>query len=238
MQGFDDIYFVTFASKNYRVSGGDSMRAYLRTELNLGADNSLLDTSPNLSDICKKAKAIVLLDDVVSTGMTMYGRIISLISKLKLTDYPNIKLYAAFICADSRVVNKKTKEIFNKTKVTIIPEIHEQLVKEITKDKYDNENDFLHALDVTSKYDRLIYKNKFEGDNEHKCIRGFKDSRLLLSFCYNTPNNTIAAFWRPSKISSPLFLRDSCQRHSMNINDLRTKQEQTRRNCYFGKVEK
>jgi len=238
LQDFDDIYFITFASKNYRTSGGDSLRAYLRTELNLGVDNSLLDTSPNLSDICEKAKVIAFLDDMAGSGMTMYGRFISLIDKLKLTEYPGIKVYAVFICANTEVVNKKIRGVFQKTNVAIIPEIHEKLEKELSRNKFDTDSAYKHALEVTGKYDRLIYENRYESDTEQKCIRGFEDSQLLLSFCYNTPNNTIAAFWRPSKISSPLFLRANSQKRSMNISDLRTKQEKTRRNCYFSKVEK
>ena len=238
LQDFDDIYFITIASKKYCSSGGDILRAILRTELNLRVDNSLLDTSPNLTDICKKAKVIAFLDDVAGTGMTMYSHIMSLITKLNLTEDTDIKLYAVYICANTKKVDKKIKQIYKETNTTIIPVIYEKLEKELSRNKFDTDNAYMHALEIVSKYDQLIFDNRHDGDNEEECIRGFKDSQLLLSFCYNTPNNTIAAFWRPSRISSPLFLRDSCKKRRLDINDLKTRQEQTRRNCYMGKAKK
>ena len=107
------------------------------------------------------------------------------------------------------------------------------LAKELSRDKFDNEVDHIHALEITRKYDRLIYENKYADDKEQDCIRGYDNSQLLLSFCYNTPNNTIAAFWRPSTISIPLFKRDNCQKHSMNIDNLKIRQGQARRNHYY-----
>ena len=91
------------------------MRAYLRTELGLNTEHYLLDTSRDLSDICKKAKVIVFVDDVAGTGKTMYSNITSLISKLNLTEYPEIKLYAAFICANQKIITKKVKSILMRT---------------------------------------------------------------------------------------------------------------------------
>ena len=51
-------------------------------------------------------------------------------------------------------------------------------------------------------------------DNEIESVLGFKKGQLLVSFYYNTPNNTLSSFWRPSKVSQPLFIRNKYIRPS------------------------
>lgn len=59
---------------------------------------------------------------------------------------------------------------------------------------------------------------------------GFENSQLLLSFFYNTPNNTLCIFWKPTKINFPLFTRSSFRRPS--IEEIKLNRAIKRKNAY------
>lgn len=59
---------------------------------------------------------------------------------------------------------------------------------------------------------------------------GYENSQLLLSFFYNTPNNTLCMFWKPTETNFPLFVRNSFHRPSLA--DIKRNREIKRKNAY------
>ena len=84
---------------------------------------------------------------------------------------------------------------------------------------------------IVEVYEKIIEDNKLDDDKEINSIMGFNNGQLLVSFHYNTPNNTLSSFWRPSKISIPLFIRNTFIRPS--IDDIRKNKNHYRKNGYL-----
>ena len=59
---------------------------------------------------------------------------------------------------------------------------------------------------------------------------GYENSQLLLSFFYNTPNNTLCMFWKPTETNFPLFVRNSFHRPSLA--DIKRNRGIKRKNAY------
>ena len=64
---------------------------------------------------------------------------------------------------------------------------------------------------------------------------GFAKNRLLLSFYYNTPNNTLSTFWRVGANTEPPFYRDGNQPARLSLDDLKKRKRQMGAQAYrFG----
>lgn len=225
----DYTYFVTFPSKEGVKSGGDDLRSLLQV-VNLGEikkDHIISDTDKNVKEIVENAKGIVFLDDVVGSGRTLYRNVESCIKKLELQSHPNIKLFVAVLYGRRKKIERKVKGLqklgvcFEKTIVT-----------EEGGKCFDEE----HLFSDGDKVKQIVetYETEIEMASEpdgKSYVLGFEKNQFLVSFRYNTPNNTLCNFWRPSAISTPLFIRTSYKRP--NISDIRRNKKNNERNAYL-----
>jgi len=222
-------YFVTFPSKEGVKSGGDDLRSLLQI-VSLGEikkDHIISDTDKNVKDIVENAKAIIFLDDVVGSGMTLYGNIKACIEKLKLSKHPDIKLFVAVIYGHKKKIESKVKDL---QKLGV--RFEEEIIAEEGVKCFDE----AHIFSDSSKVKQIVetYETEIEMASEpdgKSYILGFDKNQFLVSFRYNTPNNTLCNFWRPSSISTPLFIRTSYKRP--NISDIRKNKENNERNAYL-----
>ncbi len=210
-QDMQSVFFVTFPSKNGIQSGGDSIRSLfeISTIGMIKKDNFIADTQKNKERIVNEGKVVVFFDDVVGTGTTMYGNIVRVYNELEMNKYPEKKLVVALVCANEKVVNDKIKDL-NKRGIGMDVLIYEKMEKCF---RNDGDGIFEKNLaeeyrEIVRKYEEEIQKNNIDGSDKN-FILGFGKCEFLLSFFYNTPNNTLSNFWRPSKVSVPLFIRSS-----------------------------
>lgn len=228
----NNVFFITFPSKKGVKSGGDDLRSMLQI-VGLGKivkSNIIADSDKNIDNITSKARVIVFLDDIVGSGKTMYGNIESCINKLKLEDHKEIKIYVAVIYGREKKIKKKINEL-EKLGVKI-----EYILIENGKKCFDESNIFdtkdIHRFKSTVvDYENKIQQNSIQ--EKESVVLGYNKNQFLVSFNYNTPNNTLSNFWKPSSVSVPLFIRNEYIRP--NIDEVRKHKENNRKNAYIMK---
>lgn len=228
----NSIMFITFPSKKGRCSGGDHLRAVLENILigKFPKDNIIADVDKVEEADFNNIKYVVFVDDIVGSGNTLYGRVSSICKKFTLNQ-KNIKLYIATIYSNkNKIIQKKTDLEKKGIYISQIIEYETTgkcfasgcVFDEKTRSKYQ---------EIVKKYETLIEEQKLDYDDEIESVLGFKNGQLLVSFYYNTPNNTLSTFWRPSKVSQPLFIRNKYTRPSTL--DIRKNKEKTQKNAYL-----
>ena len=102
---------------------------------------------------------------------------------------------------------------------------------------FQNERkDRQQRIEKISNIEKIIEDYAIE-DRDKKFYMGFEKNQLLVSFYYNTPNNTLSLFWRPTSISVPLFARTSYKRPT--IDECRKNKKKLMENAYErGKTKK
>lgn len=228
---FDNVYFITFPSKDGVKSGGDDIRSLLELVAlgKIEKNHIISDLDLNINNLIKDSDAIVFLDDIVGSGCTLYGNITHAIEKLDLINHMNIQLFVAIIAGREKKIQKKIKQIKKESGIQI------ELVL------FDKCHKCFDEMSIFEKEERIeckniieIYEQGIDGTsmNDPKSnILGFEKNQLLVSFRYNTPNNTLCNFWKPSSTSSPLFVRTSYKRP--NINMIRKYKENNKTNAYI-----
>ena len=229
----DNVLVITFPSKRGVASGGDVIRAIFE-EVSIGKFKKhqiISDTDKVDIKILDEIKYIFFVDDLVGSGTTMYGNIRGTYEKLQLNLKPDIKLFIITIYANEERIKKKIKELEEKENILIDSlYIHEGAQKCFEMEQLGDRNKREEYRAVVEKYEQLIEKNKLDGDEEKDSILGFQKGQLLVSFHYNTPNNTLSTFWRPSTISVPLFIRNTYIRPS--VKSIREKKKRFQENGY------
>lgn len=226
--------FVTVESPKGIKSGGDNIRADLH-ERNIGRiDSKQIIASAEKIDtnLIYNSQAIIFLDDIIATGFTTSGTIKDFVHKFNLDKRDDIKLY---FCALKTTKNgeKFIKRNCRKNGLLIEP-IAIQHVKSAFK------GDYVFSQNEVSRIEGIVKKYEDEIDSSEKEIgksysMGFRACKLLISFYYNTPNNTLCSFWRITEKNKPLFERESQKRPS--VSDLKkTKKINTENAYYYGKL--
>lgn len=231
----DKVLLVTFPSKKGTASGGDQVRAMLEEILlgKLKKDHIISDTSKLDESVQNDIKYIVFIDDVVGSGATLFGNVRDLCHKLNLEKRTDIKYYIAMVYANESKIQKKIKDLKKGCGI----DIENLFVYENTDKCFDSDIVFEEGKRRTYKsiveyYETEIDKNKLDDDTEIESVLGFKNGQLLVSFHYNTPNNTLSIFWRPSKLPNfPLFIRNKYIRPS--ISDIRKTKNHCKSNAYL-----
>lgn len=236
----DEILFVTVSSRKGRASGGDHLRATLETFL-IGKFNKnqiIADTDKLDRDILENIKCLVFMDDITGSGKTLFSNVKYIHEKLGLNKRADINLYVSLICANKQKIEKKIKDL-KKIGIDIEGVLVENYVQKCFKENvvFDKTKN-IENRDRVTIYEKKIEENKIESDNEENCILGFNKGQLLVGFYYNIPNNTLSSFWRPSKVSSPLFIRASYTRSSdtksqSRVLDMRKRQKHKEENAYL-----
>lgn len=140
-------------------------------------------------------KYYIFLDDISGTGQQAKKHFNNIQYKKILTFNPDVKIYyftlfrteKAYFFLKEHVPEVITKTIFelDKTYKTYSEESRHFIKNNTYPDIHTQEKEY--NKDVCRKY--------MESEVESYELCGFLDSQLMLSFFYNTPNNTLPIFW-------------------------------------------
>lgn len=228
--------FVTFPSKNGVASGGDNISsALLLATMDVSVKENIITdverATEDLLDRIVEYKYIVFLDDVIGSGTTLNTNIKKFFERFSFPS--EVVFYIAYLCGREKKIREKIKQFKKYYKkqfrgVVLFP---------LKKSLFQNERkDRQQRIEKISNIEKIIEDYAIE-DRDKKFYMGFEKNQLLVSFYYNTPNNTLSLFWRPTSISVPLFARTSYKRPT--IDECRKNKKKLMENAYErGKTKK
>ncbi|MEW9095385.1 MAG: hypothetical protein AB2417_09920 [Clostridiaceae bacterium] len=217
-------------------SGGDNIRTTLQmSNINRIIKGQIISAVSKIDeDIIKRAKVIIFIDDIIGTGNTSFRNIRDTCKRFENLNIRNKKIILACICAKQKVVKKIIKSCKKEgidLELIICKEIQSCFVEDNNFKGKEREE----VINIIKKYEQLI--DEASKTDERTYYLGFEKSKVLISFYYETPNNTLCNFWKYSCISTPLFPRQVSTRPT--IYELKHRKEINSNNAYnAGKVKK
>lgn len=227
-----EVLFVTVPSANGTAGGGDFMRNYLLSvnlEWGIYKGQIISDISRADEDILEGKKAIIFVDDILGTGFSVKETI-----KVFLERFPKIdKGGYSWGIAGVMVMKSAVRYIKkNAEAMGISLEIYAQeknYIKSCMKGNYIFDEKVKSEIEeIIIGYEKQIGLNEETGED---FVMGFRACKLLLSFCYNTPNNTLCNFWKYTEKNTPVFPRDKHMRPT--IEALKQKKKHYKSNAYL-----
>lgn len=234
MKGVDEqkVYFITVPSAKGVACGGDYVRKYiLDAGIHWGiSKKQILSDLPKVSEKdIKEGGIFVFVDDILGTGFTTWSSIKQFIDLFSgcISDTAKIIITGMLITKGAKkYISKKA----NEESICI-----EWLVDEkryigscMKGNKIFNEKELADIERIIKSYEEEIGIDK---DTGKEYVMGFRACKLILSFYYNTPNNTLCTFWRYKGKNIPLFPRD--ENMSLTLSDLKRRRIQNRDNAYL-----
>lgn len=169
---------------------------------------------------------IIFVDDIIATGFSMVRNISRFFEKFPFCRNSDIKFYAASLFLTRRGKRYIEKKIDN---MTFIAE--EDLLKSAFRGDFIFTNDELQCKeDCVLPYEVKAGK-EYEGK---KYVMGFSESKLLIGFYYEIPNNTLSTFWRHTEDFTPLFPRSSehAFSHKLTLKEIMNKKKMMANKAY------
>ena len=204
--GKTQVLFVTVPSLGGVMSGGDALRNTLR-EVNA----EWLDKNQVISDITKvndsilnNKKAIIFIDDILGTGFSLRETIESFIEKFSISKLNNCRLGVASVLMTKRAV-KYLKAKLKNLNLEVFAQPENYIRSCMKGDYIFSGNEVKQIEQIILSYEKEIGLDIEDGKDY---AMGFNACKLLLSFYYNTPNNTLCTFWKYAGKNIPLFPRD------------------------------
>lgn len=216
-----DVFFVLLTSKNGITGGADGLSNELRElyAFSMVEKNHVISNYQDYfynayrkkENIFENASALVFMDDIFGSGVTVVGKVINFF--MELEKYNNItgeaielkNVYVISLVATSKGLNKVKQSLKNITDNCFSAMICENFFDKLNL----NSKELMIQKDKHNKLGKELYDDRLENDNEKECLRGFNNTSILISFFYDTPNNTMPLFWRKTKhFLNPLFPRD------------------------------
>lgn len=216
--------FVTVEAGGAEASGSNNVSADLRFR-NLGLISKtqvIVSQSQLLEEELQRYRAVLFLDDVIGSGMTMWRSIWQL-----RTRFPEWldrqRVFCAGIAPRQRGVDRINRSC-RKHGISLTwlyrPEWVQRAAFAVDSPEYRH-------LEL---YERLI--GEYMTDSKKSFFMGFQKNRLLLSFYYNTPNNTLSTFWRIGPGMEPPFFRDGDQAERLALKEMKEQKRQTSSQAY------
>lgn len=221
----EEVLFVTIEAGGAYASGGDNVRADLRYR-NLGVikKRQIVAAQSKLSEKdLDSYRSVLFLDDVLGSGMTMWNAIQQLRTRFPEW-FDKQKIFCSSIAPRQRGIKHINK---NCKKYGIsLSWIYE--AEWIQKPAFERSSQDYHQLE---KYERCIGELLTEPGKSF--FMGFAKNRLLLSFYYNTPNNTLSTFWRKGVDVEPPFCRDGDQPSRLSLEALKKRKRHLGEQAYI-----
>ncbi|MDR0905451.1 MAG: hypothetical protein LBN00_04665 [Oscillospiraceae bacterium] len=209
-----DVLFITVEAPGAAKSGSDNVRTDLhrRTLDEIDKEQIIASCGKLKSDVWTGYKAIVFVDDIVGTGFTLSGEIKRVAENYSLDN--KLLYYICLIPTRSgiRFIKKKCKEI----NIIITPTFEKPWILPSAF----KENFTAAEEERVRCYEEIIDAYMKEPDKTF--VMGFYESKQLISFYYNTPNNTLCCFWKESDIHTPLFKRQGQRPTLSDLKDAKT----------------
>ena len=205
----EEILFISVASCQGTASGGDSLRNALiigNMEWGIVKQQIISDVSKLPYDILEKSKALVFIDDIIGTGFSIRQTIDNFFAHFPNTNKQQYIWGIAGIMVQKSAVRYLEKNI-KKYNVEFHVFVEENnFIKNCFKGNYIfDEKEVKEVEKIIEDYEREIGIDK---DSGKSYVMGFRACKLLLSFYYNTPNNTLCSFWKFTDKNVPVFPRD------------------------------
>ena len=222
------VLFVTVPSLDGVMSGGDALRNALR-EVNaewLEKDQVVSDISRVNDSILNNKKAIIFIDDILGTGFSLRGTIEQFIDKFSINKVKNCRLGIASVLMTKHAVDY-IKSRLKKLDLDVYAQ-PQNYIRSCMKGGYIfSGNEVKKIEEIILNYEKEI---GMDMENGKDYAMGFKACKLLLSFYYNTPNNTLCTFWKYTGKNIPLFPRDKYK--TMTIDALKSRKKTCKDNAY------
>lgn len=227
----DEVLFVTVESSSGIKSGGDNLRSDLtrrniceikNKQIVASCSNYKFSESPQY-------KAIVFIDDIIGSGITIWGTIKKFMEKIEAEISSPIKLYCTALLLTHKGINHINKNC-KRYGYQLNWIIDDEWIQYPAFEKESQE------FKIFEPYERII--NDCIGEPNKSFFMGFEKARLSVAFYYNTPNNTLSTFWCKTKFNFPPFERKGNEPKHLSIDELKNKKKISDANSYWSKVER
>lgn len=202
----DSTIFFPMISKDFRTNHSYEIHNMYREANSLNKGCFLVDINYALNNVpMDKISNIVFIDDMMGSGQTIKNSMKSIHKKYKKIFEKNIYIVLLEVPENIDTIEQEIEsEIGVKIKI-LYSNKHK---KAFTKNYIFDEENLDKAKEIVKKYDKML-TNK---DGE---VLGFCNSEFLLSFYYDTPNNTILSFWKKNEGINwnPPFSRNTKSNH-------------------------
>ena len=233
--GLAEALFITVESSGGYKSGSDNVRTDLYSRGFPQICKKQITAAPSKLDAeeVRQYRAIVFLDDIVGSGMSLWKPIKTFWDRfnaiVRAEDGP--RLYYSCIAPRKHGIQHIQKNC-RRLEIPASPLFEEAWYEEPALPRDTRSQDYQRL----KFYEETIDSYMRDPDPNHSFFMGFQKNRLLLSFYYNTPNNTLCTFWRETPFHSPLFQRDGDQpRRRPSVASLQTCASQAQSHAYaFG----
>lgn len=202
-----DVLFISTESSDGRKSGSD----HVRTDLHrlcmdrIDAGQIIASTHKLSADELSDYRGFVFVDDIVGTGFTLQRTIRSFLDRFPAA--AGFPLFLLCIVPTERGLSCLMKRLQSRG-ISVLPVFRQEW---IAVPAFQHADLFMESERSTAaarirKYEVLI--DAYMKDPERSYVFGFWGCRQLVSFYYNTPNNTLCTFWRWTDTHTPLFPRE------------------------------
>ena len=220
-----NVLVVTVEAGGPCASGGDNVRSDLRyRNLETLSKNQIIAVQAKLKEEdLATYRAVLFLDDVIGSGVTMWSSIQQLYKRFPVW-LGRQKIFCAGIAPRKKGIDHVTKNCKNAQ----IP------IEWLYDPTWVQDPAFCFGSPEYKKlerYEKII--GEYMTEPGKSCFMGFNKNRLLLSFYYNTPNNTLSTFWRIGVEMEPPFYRDGNQVGRPHLDDLRKRKAQLSKQAYL-----
>lgn len=202
-----DTLFISTASSDGRKSGSDHVRSDLHRLCadRVDARQILLSAYRPSEEELADYKAFAFVDDIIGTGFTLWGTIRSF-----LEAFPSISGFPLFVLCTvptNRGISHLSKEAKKKgISIDLIFKREWIAIPAFDHPGLFDPSERTDAIERVRKYEILI--DSYMKEPGRSYIFGFWGCKQLVSFYYNTPNNTLRTFWRWTDTHMPLFPRE------------------------------
>lgn len=224
--GLNEVLYVTVESSEGIKLGGDNIRADMQIYNFDLIDNSqiLAAQSKFSAEQLKGVKAVIFVDDILGTGKTVWSNFNNFCRRYGLDGHGIPKLFYMCLSPTERAI-KHLNENFSKYNYSVIPIYKKEWIS--AKAFFADSEEYR----IFDKYERAV--DSFFEEAGRSCYMGFEKSCLLISFYYNTPNNTVSCFWRPTDFNHPPFKRNGRECKRPCVTELSRKKKQSDENAYY-----
>lgn len=203
-----EVLFVTVESSSPTKCGSDNVRTDLHRLCidKIDAQQIIASTTQLCAEDIAIKSAVIFVDDIVSTGFTLWSTINNFLLKFPISRQKPL-YYICIVPTQTGVMYVKKQT--NTVGVSITPIYEKEWIsKSVFKRQPSifSELEKLEAENKIQKYEAII--DSYMKEEGKSYLFGFRESKQLVSFYYNTPNNTLCTFWRKTDTHVPLFRRE------------------------------
>lgn len=223
------VLFVTIPSPKGVGSGGDSLRSQLlcvNQEWGMDKDQIISDIEKMDPALLKDKKAIVFIDDILGTGFSVRGTIEKFQEHCAEENLSNCLIYVTGILMTKRAEKYIAHKTEKRVRVFRQQEEKNRIRNCMTGGYIFDEKEKQKIEKIIEKYEKEIGM-----EEEKSYVMGFGGCRILLSFYYNTPNNTLCSFWKCTEKNIPPFPRGRNKR--LALETIQARKQKLTENAYL-----